>query len=68
MDVSDPTRRLVAQNLRDAGIPDADGLATVLVAAVEGAVLLARTRRDVAPLHTVGAHVRTLLTREREST
>lgn len=33
-------------------------LAVVLVASIEGALLLARTRRDVAPLHAVGAHLR----------
>jgi TetR/AcrR family transcriptional repressor of lmrAB and yxaGH operons len=64
--VYDSWEGLVAQNLRDAGISDADGLATVLVAAVEGAVLLARTRRDVTPLHTVGARLRPLLATGRE--
>lgn len=33
-------------------------LAVVLVASIEGALLLAKTRRDVAPLHAVGAHLR----------
>jgi TetR/AcrR family transcriptional repressor of lmrAB and yxaGH operons len=63
--VYDSWEALVADRLRAAGVDDADGLATVLVAAVEGALLLARTRRDVAPLHTVGAHLRALLTPER---
>jgi TetR/AcrR family transcriptional repressor of lmrAB and yxaGH operons len=63
--VYDSWQDLVAQHLRAAGVADADGLATVLVAAVEGAILLARTRRDVTPLQTVGTHLRALLTPER---
>ena len=66
-DVYDSWERLVAQHLCTVGLPDADGLATVLVAAVEGAVLLARTRRDVTPLQTVGTHMRALLAPERRS-
>jgi TetR/AcrR family transcriptional repressor of lmrAB and yxaGH operons len=58
---------LVAQHLHTAGVDDADGIATVLVAAVEGAILLARTRRDVTPLQTVGTHLRALLAPERRS-
>jgi AcrR family transcriptional regulator len=66
-EVYDSWESLVSQHLRAAGVRDADGLATVLVAAVEGAILLARTRRDVTPLQTVGTHVRTLLAPERRS-
>jgi AcrR family transcriptional regulator len=65
--VYDSWEDLVAQHLRAAGLPDADGLATVLIAAVEGALLLARTRRDLTPLQAAGTHLRTLLTRETES-
>ncbi|NBE50247.1 TetR/AcrR family transcriptional regulator [Streptomyces boluensis] len=36
-------------------------LAVVLLASIEGALLLARTRRDVAPLLAVGAHLRPTL-------
>jgi TetR/AcrR family transcriptional repressor of lmrAB and yxaGH operons len=64
--VYDSWEGLVAQHLRTAGVEGADALATVLVAAVEGALLLARTRRDVTPLHTVGTHLRALLTRRSE--
>lgn len=64
-DVYDSWQELVAGHLRAAGVPDADGLATVLVAAVEGAILLARTRRDVTPLQTVGTRLRALLAPER---
>jgi TetR/AcrR family transcriptional repressor of lmrAB and yxaGH operons len=39
----------------------APGLATTVLAAVEGALLLARTQRDVAPLRQVGADVRVLI-------
>ena len=63
--VYDSWQDLVAGHLRAAGVDDADGLATTFVAAVEGAILLARTRRDVTPLQTVGAHLRALLTPER---
>jgi TetR/AcrR family transcriptional repressor of lmrAB and yxaGH operons len=42
----------------------ADELGTVVLAAVEGGLLLARTRRDVAPLRAVAAHLHTTLDRE----
>jgi TetR/AcrR family transcriptional repressor of lmrAB and yxaGH operons len=66
-DVYDSWEGLLAQHLRAAGMGDADGLATVVVAAVEGAILLARTRRDIAPLQVVGTHLRALLAPERRS-
>ena len=59
--VYDSWEGLVAEHLRAAGVADAESLATLLVAAVEGALLLARTRRSVAPLRTVGAHLHALL-------
>jgi TetR/AcrR family transcriptional repressor of lmrAB and yxaGH operons len=65
--VYDSWEGLVARHLHAAGIDGADGLATVLVAAVEGGILLARTRRDVTPLQSVGTHLRSLLTPERRS-
>jgi TetR/AcrR family transcriptional repressor of lmrAB and yxaGH operons len=40
-----------------------DDLATVVLAAIEGALLLARTRRSLTPLHTVGARLGALLER-----
>jgi TetR/AcrR family transcriptional repressor of lmrAB and yxaGH operons len=40
-----------------------DDLATVVLAAIEGALLLARTRRSLTPLHTVGARLGVLLGR-----
>lgn len=64
-DVYDSWQELVARHLRTAGVPDPDGLATVLIAAVEGAILLARTQRDVTPLQTVGTRLRALLAPER---
>jgi TetR/AcrR family transcriptional repressor of lmrAB and yxaGH operons len=44
------------------GVPveRAPGLATTVLAAVEGALLLAKTRRDVAPLRQVAADLRVL--------
>src|SRR6266496_3470222 len=42
----------------------ADGLATVVLAAIEGGLLLARTRHDVAPLRAIATHLRTTLERE----
>ncbi|MDT7800839.1 MAG: TetR/AcrR family transcriptional regulator, lmrAB and yxaGH operons repressor [Actinomycetota bacterium] len=42
----------------------ADELGTIVLAAVEGGLLLARTRRDVAPLRAVAAHLHTTLDRE----
>lgn len=39
----------------------APGLATTVLAAVEGALLLARTQRDVAPLRQVAADLRVLI-------
>jgi TetR/AcrR family transcriptional repressor of lmrAB and yxaGH operons len=51
---------VIADFLAGHGV-DADrssALAVVLVASIEGALLLARTQRDVAPLRAVGAHLR----------
>jgi len=42
----------------------ADELATVVLASIEGGLLLARTRRDLAPLRAVAAHLHTTLDRE----
>ncbi|MGW3997551.1 TetR/AcrR family transcriptional regulator [Amycolatopsis sp. NPDC004772] len=50
-----------AQNL---SAERADELATIVLAAIEGGLLLARTRRDLAPLRAVAAHLHTTLDRE----
>jgi TetR/AcrR family transcriptional repressor of lmrAB and yxaGH operons len=42
----------------------ADELATVVLAAIEGGLLLARTRRDIAPLRAVATHLHATLDRE----
>ncbi|UOX88125.1 TetR/AcrR family transcriptional regulator [Amycolatopsis sp. FBCC-B4732] len=42
----------------------ADELATVVLAAIEGGLLLARTRHDLAPLRAVATHLHTTLERE----
>ncbi|MFJ1760203.1 TetR/AcrR family transcriptional regulator [Amycolatopsis sp. NPDC088138] len=55
------TDYLAAQGL---GEDRADELGTIVLAAVEGGLLLARTRRDVAPLRAVAAHLHTTLERE----
>jgi TetR/AcrR family transcriptional repressor of lmrAB and yxaGH operons len=41
-----------------------DVLATVVLAAIEGGLLLARTRRDLAPLRAVATHLHATLDRE----
>lgn len=55
---------VIAESLTSQGIKDAEALATTILAAIEGALLLAKTRRDVAPLRQVGAHLMTLIRKE----
>lgn len=43
---------------------NADDLATVVLAAIEGGLLLAKTLRDTAPLRAIAPHLRTTLERE----
>lgn len=50
------------QSVIAAHVGDED-LATVVLAALEGALLLARTRRSLTPLHTVGTRLSALLGR-----
>ncbi|UMP05796.1 hypothetical protein MJQ72_13605 [Amycolatopsis sp. EV170708-02-1] len=42
----------------------ADHLATVVLAAIEGGLLLAKTLHDTAPLRAIAPHLRTTLERE----
>ncbi|WP_206785189.1 TetR/AcrR family transcriptional regulator [Amycolatopsis sp. MtRt-6] len=42
----------------------ADELATIVLASIEGGLLLARTRRDLAPLRAVATHLHATLERE----
>lgn len=56
--------RLIAEFLTRQGVSEPDELATVILAAVEGALLLSRTRRDLTPLRQVAAHIQTLLPKE----
>ncbi|ROP38715.1 TetR/AcrR family transcriptional regulator [Saccharothrix texasensis] len=58
-DVYASWQRLIAAHVGD------DDLATVVLAAVEGALLLARTRRSPDPLHAVAARLGALLGRPR---
>jgi TetR/AcrR family transcriptional repressor of lmrAB and yxaGH operons len=54
---------IVEQALRVGGVPvgAAAGLATMVLAAVEGAQLLARSQKDTAPLRSVGTQLRELV-------
>ena len=54
---------MLVQHLLRLGIAAAraPGLATTVLAVVEGALLLARTQRDVAPLRQVGSDIRVLI-------
>ncbi|GAA0633913.1 TetR/AcrR family transcriptional regulator [Kutzneria viridogrisea] len=54
---------LIAEHLRAHGFAAdrATALATVALSAIEGALLLARTRHDLTPLHTVAAQLRELV-------
>lgn len=55
---------VIAGFLAAQGIKDAVALATTVLAAIEGALLLAKTRRDVTPLQKVGEHLKVLITKE----
>jgi TetR/AcrR family transcriptional repressor of lmrAB and yxaGH operons len=49
----DTWRQVIADELRRSGVEDADDLALLWIAAFEGALILARAKRDVAPLRRV---------------
>jgi TetR/AcrR family transcriptional repressor of lmrAB and yxaGH operons len=53
--------RLLRDRLAADGHPDADGLATTLLAMIEGALLLARTHRSREPLDRVARAIKALL-------
>ena len=57
---------VLAVYLAGQGLPTerAEELATIVLAAIEGGLLLARTRRDLAPLRAVAAHLHSTLERE----
>ncbi|MBF6090391.1 TetR/AcrR family transcriptional regulator [Nocardia cyriacigeorgica] len=59
-------RVTIAEYLRAKGIgaERAEQLSTVALAMVEGALLLAKTNRDTAPLRAVADHLRTLMDQE----
>ncbi|MEV0293428.1 TetR/AcrR family transcriptional regulator [Nocardia sp. NPDC050710] len=59
-------RAALEEFLRDKGIGEdrATEIATVALAMIEGGLLLARTRRDLAPLRAVADHFRSTLERE----
>nr|WP_042190632.1 TetR/AcrR family transcriptional regulator [Kibdelosporangium sp. MJ126-NF4]CEL19481.1 transcriptional regulator, TetR family [Kibdelosporangium sp. MJ126-NF4]CTQ94720.1 transcriptional regulator, TetR family [Kibdelosporangium sp. MJ126-NF4] len=56
--------RVIADYLVGQGVADAEALATTVLSAVEGALLLSRTRKDVTPLLQVGEHLRILIFKE----
>ncbi|SDD28628.1 TetR/AcrR family transcriptional regulator [Actinokineospora iranica] len=56
---------VIRDQLTQHGFTEADHLATTLIAAIEGAQLLARNQRDTAPLHAVGAMLAHLLKGQR---
>ena len=59
---------LIARRLVDDGVPrkKAAELATLTIAALEGALAMARAQRDVAPLDAVHRQLRTLISSEAE--
>jgi TetR/AcrR family transcriptional repressor of lmrAB and yxaGH operons len=57
--------QVIASFLERQGIKDASALATTVLAAIEGALLLAKTRKDVTPLRQVGEHLKLLVSKER---
>ncbi|MEV0033774.1 TetR/AcrR family transcriptional regulator [Nocardia sp. NPDC050793] len=59
-------REAIEEFLRDKGVDEerAAGLSIVALTSLEGALLLAKTQRDIAPLRTVADHLRTTLERE----
>lgn len=57
---------LIAAHLRDRGVAGeaADGLAVFILSTVEGALLLARVRHDVAPLHEIATRLAAIISQE----
>lgn len=52
---------VVAKYLSTQGIEDPESLATIIIASIEGGLLLAKTQRDLAPLRAIGEHLRITL-------
>jgi TetR/AcrR family transcriptional repressor of lmrAB and yxaGH operons len=55
---------LIEDHLARQGAAEPAGLATVVLASIEGGLLLAKTMRDTAPLRAVATHLRTVLEKE----
>jgi TetR/AcrR family transcriptional regulator, lmrAB and yxaGH operons repressor len=53
--------KVIADFLARHGVEDSQALATTVLAAIEGALLLARTRKDLTPLTQVGKHLKLLV-------
>ncbi|TVT57842.1 TetR/AcrR family transcriptional regulator [Amycolatopsis rhizosphaerae] len=62
-------QQTIAEYLEDRGTEaaQAEALSVIALSAIEGALLLARLNRDLAPLHTVGAHLRRTFTESEPS-
>jgi TetR/AcrR family transcriptional repressor of lmrAB and yxaGH operons len=56
---------VIAGSLERQGVRDSGALATTFLSAIEGALLLAKTRKDVTPLRQVGEHLKLLVSKER---
>ncbi|MEV4310878.1 TetR/AcrR family transcriptional regulator [Actinocrispum sp. NPDC049592] len=52
--------RMIADALTARNVPNANDLAPVILAMIEGALLRARTQRSTAPLQQVGAYLKSL--------
>jgi TetR/AcrR family transcriptional repressor of lmrAB and yxaGH operons len=59
----DSLRTIIGDELRQLGVVEPDDLALLCVAAFEGALILARAKRDVAPLHGVAQMLAVLFER-----
>ena len=59
-------QELITNSLASHGVANerAERLGTVVLAGIEGALLLAKTQRDTAPLYAVVAHLRSTLEKE----
>jgi TetR/AcrR family transcriptional repressor of lmrAB and yxaGH operons len=63
----DTWRRVIGEEMRQGKVDGADDLALLCVAALEGALVLARANRDAAPLHLIAETLRSLIERSEGS-
>ncbi|ALG06079.1 TetR/AcrR family transcriptional regulator [Kibdelosporangium phytohabitans] len=55
---------VIADHLERQGVAEPKALATTVLATIEGALILARTRKDVTPLRQAGDHLKLLIHKE----